>query len=82
MLSMTIKPKIYESPDKGETIYSREFGSLDRELYSETDKARAFREIMVEAIMWQEIHRLVKINPAMKDAVDKVITIYHLIKER
>lgn len=24
------KPKIYESPDKGKTIYEREFGSQER----------------------------------------------------
>ena len=26
------KPKIYESPDKGQTIYSRDFGSTERTL--------------------------------------------------
>lgn len=26
------KPKIYESPDKGKTIYEREFGSTERHL--------------------------------------------------
>jgi len=24
------KPKIYESPDKGKTIYERDFGSIER----------------------------------------------------
>ena len=27
------KQYIYESPDKGKTIYRREFGSLERQLY-------------------------------------------------
>ena len=27
------KEYIYESPDKGETVYRREFGKVDRELY-------------------------------------------------
>jgi len=26
------KPKIYESPDKGKTIYERDFGSIERTL--------------------------------------------------
>jgi len=26
------KPKIYESPDKGKTVYEREFGSTERKL--------------------------------------------------
>lgn len=29
------KQYIYESPDKGKTIYRREFGKLDRELVSQ-----------------------------------------------
>jgi hypothetical protein len=28
-------PYIYESPDKGKTVYRREFGKLDRELVKE-----------------------------------------------
>ena len=28
---------IYESPDKGITVYRREFGSTDRELYHKRD---------------------------------------------
>ena len=27
-----LKPKIYESPDGGETVYSRDFGSTERTL--------------------------------------------------
>jgi hypothetical protein len=29
------KKYIYESPDKGKTVYRREFGKLDRELVSQ-----------------------------------------------
>jgi hypothetical protein len=27
-----LKPKIYESPDKGQTVYARDFGSTERTL--------------------------------------------------
>lgn len=27
-----LKPKIYESPDKGKTVYERDFGSTERKL--------------------------------------------------
>ena len=27
-----MKPKIYESPDKGQTVYERDFGSTERTL--------------------------------------------------
>lgn len=30
------KKYIYESPDKGETVYRREFGKLEKELIKET----------------------------------------------
>jgi hypothetical protein len=30
-----MKKYIYESPDKGKTVYRREFGSNERELYKE-----------------------------------------------
>jgi hypothetical protein len=76
------RPKIYESPDKGETIYSREIGSTDRELISESPRKKSLHEQMLEDKMWGEIRRLAKTNPALKDAVDKVIMIYHLVKDR
>lgn len=31
-------PKIYESPDKGKTVYSRNFGSKERELVKKLDE--------------------------------------------
>jgi hypothetical protein len=31
------KKYIYESPDKGKTVYRREFGKTDRELYHKRD---------------------------------------------
>jgi len=82
---MTIQKKsniVYESPDKGETIYGREFGSMDRELISESQHKKSLHEQLMEDKMWGEIRRLYKTNPALNDAVDKVITIYHLVKDR
>jgi len=37
---------------------------------------------IMEDKLWGEIRRLAKTNPALKDAVDKVITVYHLVKDR
>lgn len=31
-------PKIYESPDKGKTVYEREFGSIDKIKVIDPDK--------------------------------------------
>lgn len=70
--------KIYESPDKGATIYERESGETHRTLVKE-DKALYYE--IVEAKMWGEIRRMAETNPAMKEYTDKCIELYHLLKE-
>jgi len=75
-------PKIFESPDKGETIYSRESGSWEKELVSESPKVRSLRDEITEAKMWGDIRRLAKTNVTLQDALNKVVTIYHLVKDR
>jgi len=73
---------IFESPDKGETVYGRQPGTSERVLISESEKSKSLHENLKEDKMWGEIRRLAKTNPALKDAVDKVITVYHLVKDR
>ena len=41
MQQSNTKPLIYESPDKGKTVYAREFGSLERKLIKEPSKDNA-----------------------------------------
>jgi len=69
-------PKIFESPDGGKTVYEREMGSAERQFTQDT-LAR-----MKEDKMWGEIRRMALVNPTLKDAVDRVIMLYKLIKER
>jgi hypothetical protein len=82
---MTIKSiqevVIYESPDGGKTIYSRVPGSPMRELHSQSDEVKSLQEQLMEDKMWGEIRRLAKTNPALKDALDKVVVIYNLVKD-
>jgi len=73
---------VYESPDGGDTIYRRLPGERERELYYESPKVKSLHEKIIEDKMWGEIRRLSKTNPALKDAVDKVITVYNLVKDR
>lgn len=68
--------KIYESPDKGATIYEREFSESDRTVVKES-----LLEQLREAQMWGEIHRMAKTNLAMKEYTDRCIQLYHLLKE-
>jgi len=73
---------IFESPDKGETVYKREPGTVERVLVSESENKKAIYEQLLEDKMWGDIRRLAKTNPTLKDAVDKVIMVYHLVKDR
>ena len=76
-------PKIFESPDKGDTIYEREFGSADRVLVKDTrgGHGKSLHEAMMENKMWGEIQSLGRTNPTMRDELDRVIALYHLLKE-
>jgi hypothetical protein len=68
--------KIYESPDKGATVYEREFGESERRLVKES-----LHKQLKDAQMWGEIHRMGETNPTMRDELDRVIALYHLLKE-
>ena len=74
----SLKPNtkyIYESPDGGKTIYAREFGSYERKLIgAEYPISRK--------INWQDIELEAKSNPALQTAIDRVILVYTLSKEK
>ena len=74
--------KIFESPDHGLTIYSREAGSYDRKLIHEhdprTSDGRTLHEHIMESKLWGDIHRAAKTNPALQKALEQCIIIYHL----
>ena len=70
-------PKIYESPDKGATIYEREFGASERHIIKQASYDR-----LMEDKMWGEIRRMSETNPAMREYTDKCIELYHLLKEQ
>jgi hypothetical protein len=72
-------PKIFESPDRGATIYERELGEFERKLYEQG--SNDLYESLMEAQMWGEIRRMAKTNPAMKEYTDRCIELYHLLKE-
>jgi len=69
---------VYESPDGGETVYVRPFGSTERKLHSMSDRAR---DLLVEAeqtMLWQEIRAAAKTNPTLQKALDRAILIHKL----
>lgn len=68
---------IYESPDGGKTIYSRETGSLDRTLIKEDPE----RKTMTKLHEWKEILKLSETEPSLADAINKAEMIYALLKK-
>lgn len=47
-----------------------------------TSDGRPLHEHMLEDKMWGEIRRNAKTNPALQKAMDRVILIYHLSKDK
>jgi hypothetical protein len=74
-------PKIYESPDDGETVFIREFGAVAREIYTESESKTQLIESLKEDQLWGEIRRAAETNPTLQDALDAVKIIYQLIKK-
>ncbi len=77
---------IFESPDGGNTVYSRESGSAKRELIKTYDlrtrDGRPLHEHLLEDKLWGNIRRAAKANPALQDALERAIMIYHLTKTK
>lgn len=69
---------IFESPDGGETVYARLPGSSERILISESEQVRLARQAGDELRLWRDIFRAANTNPALKEAMDRVILLYHL----
>ena len=47
---------------------------------SRTSDGRSLVDHLRETKLWAEIHRMAKTNPALQDALERVIMIYKLIK--
>ena len=65
--------KIYESPDKGKTIYKREFGSSERTII----KSEGIDDLR-EHQLWHEIRLAAKTNPTLQKAMNRVKILYRL----
>jgi hypothetical protein len=78
---------IYER-DKG-SVYAREIGadpSTRKEVGynydSRTSDGRPLIDHIMDSKMWGEIHREAKTNPTLQKALDRVIMIYRLSKDK
>jgi hypothetical protein len=82
---------VYER--NGDEIYAREFGSTDRKLIGykyemenkpdpRTDDGRPLHEHIMDSKMWGEIRREARTNVTLQKALDRVIMIYKLSKDK
>ena len=71
---------IFESPDGGKTIYKRSFDSLTRELYWEDPEVLKQQELAIRSQRMMRIIRLAETNTTLRDALEKLETLYLLIK--
>jgi hypothetical protein len=78
---------IYER-DKG-TVYAREIGaepSTRKEIGynydSRTSDGRPLHDHIMDSKLWGDIHREAKTNPTLQKALDRVIMIYRLSKDK
>jgi hypothetical protein len=68
-------PKIYESPDKGDTIYEREAGSSARVLVKENS---VVIEELREAKMCGEIRIMARRDAGLRELLERAIIYYKL----
>ena len=71
---------IYESPDGGKTIYARERGSSYRTLVRKDDTVLEMEQAIKLREKLLDIILLSKTVPALKDQLDKLETLYLLVK--
>lgn len=80
----TLKPNatiIYESPDKGGTVYGRYAGTNDRWIVGYSHETRNALDDIKEDKLWGEIRRAAKKDPRLQQELERVILIYHLGKQ-
>jgi len=65
---------IYESPDGGDTIYRRPFGTNQRELVPEGP----LRQKMLRSQLWRDIFQAAESDPVLKEMIDKTEVYYRL----
>lgn len=71
--------KIYESPDGGKTVYTRDFLDNNRVIVKEELSHSKVGDFL-ERQEWHQILLEAKTNPTLQDAINRVKVLYHLSK--
>ncbi len=73
---------IYESPDKGGTVYGRYAGTNERWLVGYSHDSESTKDQIKDNQLWQDIRTAAKTNPALQKALSHAILIYRLSKDK
>jgi hypothetical protein len=68
---------IFESPDRGETVYRRHFGQTERELYSVADSKKQ----QERRAIWHKVLLAAEHNPDLQETLDRAQVIYELSRD-
>jgi hypothetical protein len=71
----TTQVYVYESPDRGDTVYRRRAGTNQRELIQEGP----LRQKMLRSQLWRDIFQAAESDPALQEMIEK-IEVYHTLK--
>jgi hypothetical protein len=66
---------VYESPDRGDTVYRRRAGTNQREMVQESP----LRKKMLRSQLWRDIFQAAETDPELKHMLEQV-EIYHALK--
>jgi len=82
MIDKITEYTVYETPDGGKSIYARVSGQTQRIKISESNEVKNARVDFEESQLWESIRNEAKNNEALREAMNRVIVLYHLAKDQ
>ena len=87
-------PMIFESPDKGKTVYARNPGTIEKMRIDSNGNlgigtaaprqvlsTSSLHDQMMEDKLWGNIRRAAKTDPTLQEALERVKVTYYLTKD-
>jgi hypothetical protein len=78
MVNKITEVTIFESPDGGRTVYARQPGSTNRELYSQDPALQQELKDLKKSKRWVEILQARQTNPELDHLCEQVEILYEL----